>query len=214
MKGLIIAVPNKGRLMEPTIRLLSRAGINRVGDERTYLSNTSLAGVQMLSVRAADIPVYVYYGIADLGVTGRDIVIERGMELYELADLAFGGCDLVVAVKKDSPYQNASELPSGSRVATEFPNLTKYYFNEKGVEAEMITLKGAVEIAPTLGLADAISDLSVTGNTLEKNGLRTIGKILTSTARLICNKVSYKTKYDQVQSVAEKLKTCVRGGSS
>jgi ATP phosphoribosyltransferase len=211
MKGLIIAIPNKGRLMEPTISLLASAGIKRLGDERAYLSNTGAPGIQTLSVRAADIPVYVYYGIADLGVTGRDIVSERGMELYELADLAFGGCDLVVAVKKDSAYSKASELPSGSRVATEFPNLTKQYFNENGVEAEMITLRGAVEISPTLGLADAISDLSVTGNTLEKNGLRTIGKIMTSTARLICNKVSYKTKYDQVQSLDERLKRVVRG---
>lgn len=209
MRGLIVAVPNKGRLAEPAARLLERAGVRRIDDERAYLSNTTLPGVQILTVRATDIPVYVYYGIADLGITGKDIVAEKGMDVYELADLGFGGCELISAVRKESPFTNPSDLPSGSKVATEFPNLTRQYFNENSVDVEIITLRGAVEIAPILGLADAISDLMVTGNTLERNGLKPIGRILASTARLICNKVSYKTRYDQVMELAGRMERSV-----
>ena len=205
MRGLIVALPNKGRLAEPAARLAERAGFRRIDDERAYLSNTTMSGVQVLTVRATDIPIYVYYGIADLGITGKDIVAERGLDVYDLADLGFGGCELIAAVRKDSPFVSPSELPSGSKVATEFPNLTKKFFNEYNVEVEIIALRGAVEIAPVLGLADAISDLMVTGNTLERNGLRPIGTILESTTRLICNKVSYKTRYDQIIALAEEM---------
>lgn len=208
MKGLIIAVPNKGRLMQPARELLDRAGLKRMDYDRVYLSNTTSVGVQILAVRARDIPVYVYHGIADLGITGRDIVAETGLEVYELADLAFGGCDLVVAVKRESTCKQPTDLASGSKIATEFPNLTRQYFTDNGVQVEVITLRGAVEIAPILGLADAITDLSVTGKTLEKNGLRPIGRIMASTARLICNKVSYKTKYDIIQEIVEGLRKC------
>ncbi|MGA2572842.1 MAG: ATP phosphoribosyltransferase [Candidatus Methanomethylicaceae archaeon] len=208
MKSLIIAVPNKGRLMQPARDLLDHAGLKRLKDDRVYLSNTTSAGVQILMVRATDIPVYVYHGIADLGITGRDIVAETGLEVYELADLPFGNCNLVVAVKRESAYKLPTELASGSKIATEFPNLTRQYFTDNGVQVEVITLRGAVEIAPILGLADAITDLSVTGKTLEKNGLRPIGRIMESTARLICNKVSYKTKYDMIKKIEEGLKGC------
>jgi len=209
MKGIIIAVPNKGRLMEPSLQLLDRAGYRMIDGDRIYLSNTTVEGIQVLSVRATDIPTYVYYGIADLGITGRDIVAEAGMEVYELADLGFGKCDLVVAVRKESSCSLPVHLASESRIATEFPNLTKQYFTENGVQVEVITLRGAVEIAPLLGLADAIADLTVTGNTLERNGLRPIGKILGSTARLICNKVSYRTKQGIIQETIERLKGCL-----
>ena len=200
-----MAVPNKGRLMKPSVELLSSAGIRRTDDERVYLSNTTAQGVQVLSVRANDIPTYVYHGIADLGVTGRDIVAEGGFDVYELSDLGFGRCDLVVAVKKESPWKEPDDIPNNCRVATEFPNLTRAYFNERGVQVEVIPLRGAVEIAPILGLADAITDLTVSGSTLERNGLRPIGKVLASTARLICNKISYKTRYGEIESLVESL---------
>jgi len=206
MRGLIIAVPNKGRLREPALRLLDSAGIRRIDDDRVYLANTTMDGVQVLSVRAMDIPVYVYNGIADLGITGRDVIAETGLEVYELADLGFGACDLVVAVKEGSPHGQPKDLPQGSKVATEFPNLARRYFNENGVQVEIITLRGAVEIAPVLGLVDGIVDLSSTGATLERNGLKPIGKVLSSTARLICNKVSYRTKYDMVEKMVNRIR--------
>jgi ATP phosphoribosyltransferase len=205
VRDIIVAVPNKGRLKEPSVELLSSAGIRRTDNERVYLSNTTAKGVLVLSVRANDIPTYVYHGIADLGVTGRDIVAEGGFDVYELSDLGFGRCDLVVAVKKESPWKESDDIPNNCRVATEFPNLTMAYFNERGVQVEVIPLRGAVEIAPILGLADAITDLTVSGSTLERNGLRPIGKVLASTARLICNKISYKTRYDEIESLVESL---------
>jgi len=205
MRGVILAVPNKGRLRGPTMDLLERAKIRPLDEERAYLTNTTLEGVQLLSVRATDIPVYVYYGIADIGITGRDVVAESGLEVYELAEMGFGGCDLVVAVKSDSKYKDPSELPQGIRVATEFPNLTKQFFNEIGIQVEVITLRGAVEIAPLLGLADCVVDLSSTGRTLERNGLRAIGTILKSTAKLICNKIAYKTRYESIKILQDLL---------
>ena len=205
MKGMRIAIPNKGRLMEPSAERLGSAGIRRIDGDRVYLSNTTAEGIQVLSVRANDIPTYVYHGIADLGITGRDIVAEGGFDVYDLADLGFGGCDLIVAVKKESPWRRPENVASNSRVATEFPNLTRSFFNEMAVQVEVITLRGAVEIAPILGLADAITDLTVTGGTLERNGLRPIGKVLSSTARLICNKVSYKTRYGEIGRLVERL---------
>ncbi len=203
---IILALPNKGRMREPALNLLKSAGVSVTGDDRSYLSKTSNPGIDLLSVRAADIPVYVYYGIADLGITGRDIVAETGLEVYELADLGFGCCDLVVAVDKDSGIRSPSEIPHGSKVATEFPNVTKAYFDELGVLVETITLRGAVEIAPRLGLATAIVDISSTGATLEKNRLSAIGKVMSSSARLICNKISYKTKYDKVEEITNRLR--------
>jgi len=199
MKGVILAVPNKGRLRGPAMEALERANIRPLDEDRVYLTNTTLEGVQLLSVRAADIPIYVYYGIADVGITGRDVVAESGLEVYELADMGFGECSLVVAVKSDSKYKDPAELPQGTKVATEFPNLTRQFFNELGIQVEVIALRGAVEIAPILGLADCIVDLASTGRTLERNGLRAIGTILRSTAKLICNKVAYKTKYERIK---------------
>lgn len=205
MKGLILAIPSKGRLREPVLEVLEGAGIKYLDEDRVYLTNTTLEGLQLLSVRAADIPVYVYYGIADLGITGKDVVEESGLEVYELSDMKFGECNLVVAVRSESKYRSPSELPQGTRVATEFPNLTKRFFNELGIQVEVINLRGAVEIAPLLGLSDCVVDLSSTGKTLEKNGLRAIGIILRSTARLICNKVAYKTKHEIIKKVADLL---------
>jgi len=209
MRGLIIAIPNKGRLREPVLRLLDSVGLKRIDDDRVYLANTTMEGIQVLSVRAMDIPVYVYNGIADLGITGRDVIAEIGLEVYELADLGFGTCDLVVAVKKESTYRHPADLPQGSKVATEFPTLTRQYFNDIGVQVEIIILRGAVEIAPILGLVEGIVDLSSTGATLEKNGLKPIGRVLSSTARLICNKVSYKTKYDMIERIVENMRGCL-----
>ncbi len=205
MKGLILGMPNKGRLRGPVLEVLEKANIRALDEDRAYLTNTTLEGLQLLSIRAADIPIYVYYGIADMGITGRDVVAESGLEVYELADMKFGECNLVVAVKSESGYKDPSELPQGVRVATEFPNLTKQFFNEMGIQVEVIKLRGAVEIAPLLGLSDCVVDLSSTGRTLERNGLRPIKVILKSTAKLICNKVAYKTKYERIKRVADLL---------
>ncbi|MEM4706863.1 MAG: ATP phosphoribosyltransferase, partial [Candidatus Methanomethylicaceae archaeon] len=204
-----LAIPNKGRLRKPIMEILESINIKPLDDDRVYLSNTTMEGVQLLSIRAVDIPTYVYYGIADMGITGKDIIEESGFEFYELIDMKFGLCNLVLAVKEDSPYNNPLQLPQGIKVATEFPNITKKFFNNLGIKVEIIVLRGAVEIAPLLGLSDCIVDLSTTGETLKKNGLKSIAIIMKSSARLICNKVSYKTKYNEVKKIEELLvKAC------
>ncbi|RZN56528.1 MAG: ATP phosphoribosyltransferase [Candidatus Methanomethylicota archaeon] len=210
MKGIILAIPSKGRLRKPVMEILERSNIKIIDDDsRVYLTNTTIKGLQILSVRTLDIPTYVYYGIADMGITGKDVIEECGLDVYEIADMKFGNCNLIVAVKEDSPYYDANQLPHGIRVATEFPNLTRRFFNNLGIHVEIITLRGAVEIAPILGLSDCIVDLSSTGETLRKNGLRAIATILRSSARLICNKVSYKTKYEDIKKIIDLLvKSC------
>ncbi len=210
MKGIILAIPSKGRLRKPVIEILEKSNIKFIDDDsRVYLTNTTIKGLQILSIRTLDIPTYVYYGIADMGITGKDIIEECGFDVYEIADMKFGNCDLVIAVKEDSPYYDVNQLPHGIRVATEFPNLTKRFFNNLGIHVEIITLRGAVEIAPILGLSDCIVDLSSTGETLRKNGLRPIATILRSSARIICNKVSYKTKYEDIKKIIDLLvKNC------
>lgn len=186
-----IAIPNKGRLSEQTLKLLEKAGLKaefraeralvaRLGDE-----------FQAIFVRAQDIPEFVADGAADLGVTGSDLVAEVDRpEVTELLDLGFGRCRLVVAVKEESPVQSPGELEAGTRVATSFPGSTRRYFRELGVDIRIVPVSGAAEIAPHLGVADVIVDLSSTGSTLRVNGLREVGTILHSSARLVANSAS------------------------
>jgi len=207
---LKIALPNKGRLREPAIKLLEKAGVKCLESERGYLCETTDPNVKVIFVRARDVPSYVYYGAADLGVTGHDIVAESGFEVYEILDLKFGECKLVVAVPLEVSYQEVMDLPSGVRVATEFPNIARKFFEELGKQVQIVHLHGAVEAAPALGMADAIVDLMETGKTLEKNRLKVVGVILRSTARLVCNKVSYRLKLEEVLSLIAKMKSAMR----
>lgn len=206
---LIIALPNKGRLKDPSIKLLETAGIKCDEDDREYACRTNDPLLNVIFVRARDVPSYVFYGAADLGVTGHDIVAESDYEVYELLDLGFGKCKLIVAAPENSGYKSAEELPSGIRVATEFPNLTKKYFEQLGKQAQVVVLHGAVEAAPALKMSDIIVDLTATGRTLGKNRLRVIGVILKSTARLICNRVSYRLKLREVLNFVNRIKGCV-----
>ena len=142
-------------------------------------------GFQAIFVRAADIPEYVADGAADAGITGHDLVRESGRALEEVLDLAFGACRLVVAVRDESPVRSASELPAGVRVATAFPRVAREHFTGLGKSIAVAPVSGAAEIAPHLGVADAIVDLTSTGSTLRVHGLREIDTVLTSTARLV-----------------------------
>ena len=182
---LRIAIPNKGRLSDSALDLLSRAGL-RVHSRSDRALVASLGrDFQAVFVRAADIPEFLADGAAELGITGADLVEEAGRDLSELLDLGFGSCRLVVAVKEDSPAQRPSDLPAGTRVATSFPGIAKRFFSELGVDIEVARISGAVEIAPHLGVADVIVDLSSTGSTLRVNGLRELGTVLWSSARLM-----------------------------
>lgn len=199
-----IAVPSKGRLHSPSLDLLAKAGLKVDRNSRSYV--VSVDELEIVFARAADIPVYVHFGAVDLGITGHDLVLEREADVYELLDLGFGWCKVVVAVPEEKPVSSVYELPQGSKVATSLPHIASRYFEGLGLSVEVIEVEGAVEIAPRLGLADAIVDLTTTGTTLRENRLKEIAVVLESTARLICNKVSFRTREDEIAKLVERLR--------
>ena len=180
-----IALPNKGRLSESALTLLRKAGLRaRMRSDRSLIAPLG-DGFQGIFLRAADIPEFVADGAADIGVTGADLVVESGREVRELLDLEFGQCRLVVAVQDASAIQGLSDIAAGTRVATAFPRLTRSYFESHGIPVEIATVSGATEIAPHLGVAEIIVDLSSTGSTLRVNGMREVETVMRSSARLI-----------------------------
>ncbi len=182
---LRIALPNKGRLNDDCRALLNDAGLEvRASSERALTA--SLGGeFEALFVRAQDIPEFVADGAADAGITGWDLVSESGRALESRLDLGFGRCRLVVAARDDGVVQSLANLSGTPRVATVFPNLTRHYFASAGKAVQVVPVSGAVEIAPHLGIADIVVDLTSTGSTLKVNGLREIATVLESSARLI-----------------------------
>lgn len=181
-----IAIPNKGRLSEDTRELFEDAGLD-VRSKGDRALTASLGGVfEGLFVRAQDIPEFVADGAADAGVTGLDLVRESGRALDELLDLEFGRCRLVVAAREESGVSSLAELNGGARVASAFPNLARDYFARASRAVEVVPVSGAAEIAPHLGIADVVVDLTSTGSTLRVNGLREIATVLESSARLVC----------------------------
>ena len=182
---LRIAIPNKGRLNQDARSLLSDAGLEvRSSSERALVA--SLGGeFEAIFVRAQDIPEFVADGAADAGITGWDLTSESGRALESRLDLAFGRCRLVLAVREESAVRSIADIPIGSRIATVFPRLTREYFARANKHVELVPVSGAVEIAPHLGIADLIVDLTSTGSTLRVNGLREVDTVLESTARLI-----------------------------
>ncbi|WNG25953.1 ATP phosphoribosyltransferase [Cystobacter fuscus] len=185
---LKIALPNKGRLSDEVRELFNDAGLEvRVRGERALTA--SLGGeFEAIFVRAQDIPEFVADGAADAGVTGWDLVCESGRELDVLMDLEFGRCRLVVAAREESGIQKLEDIQSGVRVASSFTRLTQEFFTNRGQSVKVVPVSGATEIAPHLGIADIIVDLTSTGSTLKMNGLREVGTIVQSSARLIARK--------------------------
>jgi ATP phosphoribosyltransferase len=188
---LRIAVPNKGRLSEQALELFETAGLRpQFRADRALVARLGDT-FQAIFVRAQDIPEFVADGAAEFGVTGSDLVEETHREeVTELLDLGFGKCRLVVAARDESPYAEPGDLPAGTRVATSFPGITRRFFLGIGVEIQVVPVSGAAEIAPHLGVADVIVDLTSTGSTLRVNGLREMATILHSSARLVANAVA------------------------
>jgi ATP phosphoribosyltransferase len=182
---LRIALPNKGRLSEDARELFADAGLGvRTGSPRALMA--SLGGqFEALFVRAQDIPEFVADGAANVGVTGLDLVRESGRDLETVLDLGFGRCRLVLAAREESGIAGADAVRDGMRVATSFPRLTGDFFTARGIRPEVVTVSGAAEIAPHLGIADVVVDLTSTGSTLKVNGLRELETILVSTAQLV-----------------------------
>jgi ATP phosphoribosyltransferase len=206
MNGLTIAL-SKGRIFQETLPLLAAAGIRLQDDpdsSRKLVLDTNDPSVKIVVLRATDVPTYVQYGAADIGVAGKDVLLEHGgAGLYEPLDLRIACCRLMVAGR-------SGELAADRlRVATKYVNVTRDYFAAQGRQVEIIKLYGSMELAPLVGLADVIVDLVDTGNTLKANGLEPKATIADISSRLIVNKASMRMKHNAVQAVIEKLKIAV-----
>lgn len=197
-----IAIPSKGRISGPSVELLEKAGIGLTDNSnRKLFSNTFDPEISVMFTRAADIPVYVADGAADIGITGFDLIQEKNVDVEYLDDLKFGYTRLVIAAPENSKFQTADDIKDIETVATEFPCLTKLYLEKRNIDATIMPLSGATEVAPLIGVADVIADLTSTGTTLKMNHLREIDTVLNSTVRLIANKNSFKTKFDKIESI-------------
>ena len=212
MKGagrVSIALPT-GALLAGALRVLGRSGLARLGaDELGRQLMVDRSRVRVILVRPADVPAYVDHGAADLGIVGKDILWERPGSHYELADLRFGGCRMVFAVPQASKLDGPESWPPQLRVATKYPRTAAAWFEAWGQSVDVVALHGSVELAPQVGLVDAIVDLTATGRTLEENGLRVAAVIGDSTARLIANQASLKTRTELVQAVVARLRDAV-----
>ena len=193
---LTIAV-SKGRIYEEALPLLAEAGITPIDDPKTsrkLILATTRDDVQLVIIRATDVPTFVEYGAADLGIAGKDVLLEHGAEsLYEPLDLNIACCRLMTAAHKDSPKQRGR-----IRVATKYVKIAQSYFASKGIQAEIIKLYGSMELAPLVGLADCIVDLVDTGNTLRANDLEPRELIMNISSRLVVNKAAMKMKHEAI----------------
>jgi ATP phosphoribosyltransferase len=196
-----IAVPNKGRLHDPTIDLLERAGLPVTdGTNRRLYAETVDPEVTLLFVRAADVPAYVADGAADMGITGYDQIHESGADLVDLLNLGYGTCRLVLAAPETGPVSTVADLGGGT-VATEFPGVARDFFADREIDPEIVEVSGATELTPLVDIADAIVDITSTGTTLQVNGLDVIEDVLESSVRLVCRPdVTGEPKVEQVRT--------------
>ena len=208
---LTLALP-KGRLLDGALDLLRDIGVDGIDAESRKLIFTDPGGrLRVLFLKPADVPAYVTYGAADLGIVGKDILLEQEPDVYEPLDLGFGFCRLVVAERKELFERDDPSKWSWVRVATKYPRLTEAYFSNRGIQAEIVRLDGSIELAPLVGLADRIVDLVQSGETLRANGLVEVAEIQRSTARLIVNRASMKTAYGAVTRLIDDMKAHVAG---
>jgi ATP phosphoribosyltransferase len=205
-RRLTLAVPSKGRMAEPALRLCADAGLSFEATERALLVPCENAPVDLLLVRAHDVPEYVQDGVVDLGITGANLVAEAEARVETIAELGFARCSLQAAVPQDASAQSIEEL-DGLRVATAYPVSTRASLERLGVRAELVPVSGSVEAAPRLGLADAIVDLVSTGSTASANGLRLLGPLLESQAVLVANGAAV----DGRRELVERLELMISG---
>jgi len=206
-----IAVPT-GALLAGALRLLARSRVARLSaDELGRQLLVERPGVRVILVRPADVPAYVDHGAADLGIVGKDVLWETPGSHYELVDLRFGECRLVLAVPDKSRLNGPDTWPPLFRIATKYPRTAASWFESRGQAVEVVRLHGSVELAPQVGLVDGIVDLTASGRTLRENRLRVAALLGSSTARLIANQASLKTRTQAVQAVISKLREGVNG---
>ncbi len=201
---ITVALP-KGRLFDQTIDIFSKAGLlNGHISQKTRKLIVESENFRFLIVRAKDVPTYVQYGVADIGIAGDDVILEQEPEVYIPLNLNIGVCSITVAGKptdRDKYFSNPTYL----KIATKYPKITKKFFSEKGIRVQIIELYGSVELAPLLGLADYIVDIVETGRTLKENGLEVIEHIRNSSAKLLVNRISFKTRNDEIKKIIHNL---------
>lgn len=207
---ITIAIP-KGRLLPPSLRLLQRAGLansRMTMKTRRLIFDGTDNSCRFMVVRDSDVPAYVEYGAADVGIVGKDVIMEQERDVYEPLDLGFGYCRLVVA----EPRRGHGSVRSGStlRVATKYPNITERHFSRKGIPVEVIKLYGSIELAPLAGLADQIVDLVESGRTFSEHHLVEVEEIAESTARLITNRASLKLRHEEVRWLIRRFKNALK----
>ena len=204
---LKIAIPSKGRISDPAVNILEKAGLGlKDASNRKLFSSTYNKDIDVMFARAADIPEFVDEGICDMGITGFDLIEEAEADVNILIDLKFGQTKLVLATPEKSEINSIKDMKDGMTVATEFPYLTKKYFKEQNLDIKIVKLTGSTEIAPFIGVADAITDLTSTGTTLNMNHLKVVETILESSIKLIANKESYTEKTNLVEAVSTSIK--------
>jgi ATP phosphoribosyltransferase len=206
---MITLALSKGRILDDTLPLLKSVGIDvdpAVLDSRRLILPTADPGLRLIIVRASDVPTYVQYGAADLGVAGKDVLLEHGGDgLYQPIDLGIGRCRMCVATKRGFDYAAAVRRGARLRVATKYVTVAREHFAAKGVHVDPIKLYGSMELAPLVGLADAIVDLVSTGSTLNANDLVEVEQIMTISSRLIVNQASLKTRHAALAPLLQRL---------
>jgi ATP phosphoribosyltransferase len=210
---LKVAVP-RGALFEGTLDILDRAGID-TSEVRSESRALIFPGseITLVTMRPADVPTYVEAGAADVGITGKDVLLEQSERMvYELIDLGFGRCQMVLAGRRGDERLGEAERRLGMmRIATKYPRIAERHFESTGRQVEVIEVKGSVELAPLVGLADGIVDLVATGRTLEENDLEVREEIVTCTARFVANRVSHKLRSREVDDLTARLREAVSG---
>ena len=215
---MITLALSKGRILDETLPLLALAGIVPAEDPETsrkLILATNQPGVSLIMLRATDVPTYVQYGAADVGIAGKDVLLEHGGDgLFQPLDLGIGRCRLVVAVKRSCDWKGTVQRGARIRVATKYVKTAREHFAAKGVHVDLIKLYGSMELAPLVGLADAIVDLVSTGNTLKANDLVAVEDIMPISTRLVVNPGALKMKRDVVQPLLDGLAKVTRGGAA
>lgn len=209
-KQLTVAMP-KGRIFDEAVELLKKAGYNlppEFDESRKLILNIEQADMRFILAKPVDVPTYVEHGAADVGIAGKDVLLEENRDIYEVLDLKISECYLAVAGLPDAKKRVAR------KVATKYPRIASNYFREQGEQVEIVKLNGSIELAPLIGLADRIVDIVSTGRTLKENGLVEFEKMMPITSRLIVNPASYRLKDELIDEMVNKLSVVIEGGQS
>lgn len=209
MKPIRIAL-TKGRLEKDTVGLFEQLGFDcsqLLNKGRKLILEVPDANLEVVLAKAADVITYVECGVCDMGVVGKDTIMEYGGDFFEVLDLGFGRCRFALATKKDSAFYGGYAVKT---VATKYPNVTRNYFESKGMDVDIVKIEGSVELTPLLGLSDGIVDIVETGTTLKENGLEVIEDVAPISARLIVNAAGMKLRKAEIEELIAKMKSCIK----